>query len=148
MNQQNNNSGTEQTENKTTVQTTPEEWKITEPKKALMIEALTKTLGVVSLAAEQAGISRSAHYNWMHTDDQYKAAVDSINETTLDIAESKLFECIRQSDFKAITFLLRYRGKSRGYSLHKETGIEKFIVNYLFKNGESFEAVMKTKSNP
>ncbi len=147
MNQQ-DSSGTEKYENERTVQSTAEEWKFTEPKKALMIELLKKSLGVVSLAAEQAGIGRRTHYNWIHTDELYKAAVQSINETTLDMAESKLFEYIKQSDFKAITFLLRFKGKSRGYTLHNENDMEKNIVNYIFKNRESFEALMKTKSNP
>ncbi len=60
------------------------------PKKEAMIEALEKSLGIVSTAVKMAGISRGTHYNWLKEDTDYKKAVDSIQDGVLDFAESHL----------------------------------------------------------
>jgi hypothetical protein len=48
---------------------------------------------------------------------------------------------------KAVTFLLRYRGKSRGYSLAKgnEQDKRKLTINYLVKDRETMENIQDVK---
>ena len=58
--------------------------------KRLMINALEKTLGVVTSACKIVGIARSTHYNWYDNDIDYRDAVDDISNIALDFAESKL----------------------------------------------------------
>lgn len=80
-----------------------------------MIEALEKSLGVVTTACKTVGIARQTHYNWLKEDEQYKAAVDDISDVALDYAESKLHKQIGSDDTTAIIFYLKTKGKKRGY---------------------------------
>lgn len=83
--------------------------------KKAMIEALEKSLGVVTTAAKAVGIDRSTHYGWYNNDPEYSAAVDSISDIALDFAESKLHKQIEQEDTVATIFYLKTKGKKRGY---------------------------------
>jgi len=83
-------------------------------KKAMLV-ALEKSLGIVTTAAKTAGIDRSTHYDWMHSDEEYKTAVESINESVIDFAESNLFKLVKDGNTTAIIFYLKTKGKQRGY---------------------------------
>lgn len=103
--------------------------------KKAMIEALEKSLGIVTTAAEQVGISRKTHYQWLKEDEEYKQEVESLTDAALDYAESKLFEKITGVEVvsgydkesgepitytqppsdTAIIFYLKTKGKKRGY---------------------------------
>ena len=83
--------------------------------KRLMINALEKTLGVVTSACKIVGIARSTHYNWYDNDRDYRDAVDDISNIALDFAESKLHEMIKDKDTTATIFYLKTKGKKRGY---------------------------------
>lgn len=104
-----------------------------------LIEALTKTRGIVTTACDMVGISRSTYYDYYNNDTQFKEDVDSLSDLALDFAESKLMEkmdgvemgkldkdgemvvySIPPSD-TALIFYLKTKGKNRGY-------IEKQII--------------------
>lgn len=91
-----------------------------EPKKRAMIEALTKSLGVVKMACETVGISRQTHYNWVKEDDAYRAACDNLPEVVLDFAEHHLHKLISQGNPAATIFFLKTKGKARGYVERQE----------------------------
>ena len=57
--------------------------------KKTTVEALQKSLGIVSHAAEAAGIDCRTHYRWYKEDEQYKASVDDITNLAIDFAETK-----------------------------------------------------------
>ena len=83
--------------------------------KKAMIEALTKSLGVVTLACKEVGISRETHYRWLTEDENYKKAVDDLADVALDFAEAKLHKQIEKEDTVATIFYLKTKGKKRGY---------------------------------
>jgi len=83
--------------------------------KADMLDALEKSLGVVSTAAKKAGIHRSTHYEWMNTDPEYNKAVNDLSDVALDFAESKLHEQMNEGNVASIIFYLKTKGKRRGY---------------------------------
>lgn len=83
--------------------------------KKAMIEALEKSLGIVTTACKIVGIDRGTHYLWLKKDKKYRAAVESIDDMTLDFAESKLHKQIEQGDTTATIFFLKTKGKKRGY---------------------------------
>jgi hypothetical protein len=85
-------------------------------KKKAVITALKKTLGIVTPACEMAGISRETFYKWKKEDPSFKAAVDDMDEVTLDFVESQLMKNIREGSEKAIMFFMRYKARKRGYS--------------------------------
>jgi len=89
-------------------------------KKEAMIEALNKTLGLVSHACKIVGIHRSTHYDWLRNDEEYKLAVESTNDLVLDMAESSLYKQINQGNTAATIFYLKTRGKKRGYQENQQ----------------------------
>ena len=89
-------------------------------KKTAMIEALTKSLGVVTTACKQVDIARKTHYEWYNEDPEYKKAVDDISDVALDFAESKLHSLIDKGDTSANIFYLKTKGKKRGYIERQE----------------------------
>lgn len=92
----------------------------TNDNKRKMLEALEKSLGIVTTAARVVGIHRDCHYRWMKEDDDYKAAVDSVNEGVIDFAESKLHNLIENGDTAATIFYMKTKGKKRGYIERQE----------------------------
>lgn len=83
--------------------------------KRAMLEALEKSLGVVTTAAKSVGIDRSTHYKWMESDTDYKAAVESLADVALDFAESQLHKQIQNGEVSSTIFYLKTKGKKRGY---------------------------------
>lgn len=91
-------------------------------KKAL-VEALEKSLGVVSTACKAAGISRDTHYRWLKEDPEYKAQVEELSEVAIDFAESHLHKLIKDGNPAATIFFLKTKGKSRGYVERQEIAV-------------------------
>ena len=111
----------------------------TEKGKIAMIQALEKTLGVVSSAARIVGIERKTHYNWLETDEAYKLAVKSIEDVAIDFAESQLHKQIKKGSTPATVFHLKTKGKRRGYIEKQELDINAEIkpINITLQIDES-----------
>lgn len=93
--------------------------------KRAMIEALEKSLGVVTTAAKQAGINRKTHYEWLKEDPDYKAQVEDVANIALDFAESQLHKQIQEGEVSSTIFFLKTKGKGRGYIERQEfAGVE------------------------
>ena len=90
--------------------------------KKAMIEALGKTLGVVTTACIKAGVGRTTFYKWCKEDPEFKDQVDDIDNMALDFAESQLHKQIRENNTAATIFFLKTKGKKRGYT--EKTTIE------------------------
>lgn len=87
----------------------------TEQRKKAMIEALEKSLGVVTTACKSVGIGRTTHYDWLEQDPEYKKQVESIDDIAVDFAESQLHKQIKDGSTTATIFYLKTKGKDRGY---------------------------------
>ena len=99
------------------------------PKKA-MLEALEKSLGVVTSACKAVDISRETHYRWMREDEDYKAAVEGLSDVAIDFAESQLHKQIKEGSAAATIFYLKTKGKKRGYVERQEVEV---ATNKLFQ---------------
>jgi hypothetical protein len=88
-------------------------------KKAVLI-ALEKSLGVVTAACKQAGVGRTQFYEWLRTDEEFAKQVEDIRDVTLDFAESALYQQIKKGNTAATIFLLKTKGKGRGYIERQE----------------------------
>lgn len=106
--------------------------------KKAMIEALKKSLGIVSTACQSVEISRQTHYRWLAEDTDYKSQVEDISEDAIDFVESKLHEKIdgitiqtynskgepviyeQAPSDTAIIFYLKTKAKKRGYIERQE----------------------------
>jgi len=80
-----------------------------------MLEALEKSLGIVSTAAKEVGIVRNTFYEWYKADEEFKRDVDLIGENAIDFVESQLFKQIREGNPACTIFYLKTKGKKRGY---------------------------------
>jgi hypothetical protein len=101
-------------------------------KKEAMLEALEKSLGIVSTAAKMVGIDRSTHYSWLKADEEYKSAVQSIQDSVLDFAESHLYKLVKEGNPAATIFFLKTKGKKRGYIERQEIEVtEKKPLSWL-----------------
>ena len=83
--------------------------------KKQIIEALEKSLGIVTNACKEVGISRWTFYEWCKNDSEFKKQVEDINEITIDFVESALYKNIANGKEVSILFFLKTRAKHRGY---------------------------------
>lgn len=128
-------------------------------KKALL-EALEKTLGVVTTACEKVGVNRSTYYDYYNNDEDFKNSVDSISDQALDFVESKLFERINgyehpedkvfnnngvemvvpvikhyPPDPTSMIFYLKTKGKKRGYIEKTEIDVNQNNIQFILPEG-------------
>ena len=95
----------------------------TEHHKKAMLDALEKSLGVVTSACKTVGVGRTTHYLWMQEDKEYKAAVDELSDVAIDFAESQLHKQIKEGNSTATIFFLKTKGKKRGYVERQEVDV-------------------------
>ena len=62
----------------------------TEQHKKGIIEALEKSLGVVTTACKSLGIGRTTFYEWMKDDEEFSYKVNDIQNIALDFAEQEI----------------------------------------------------------
>jgi viroplasmin and RNaseH domain-containing protein len=103
--------------------------------KRAMIEALEKSLGIVTSACKSVGINRSTHYDWLKSDEDYKAEVESIEDIAIDFAESQLHKQIKDGNPTSTIFYLKTKAKKRGYierqEIHQETTYKSLDINII-----------------
>jgi hypothetical protein len=87
----------------------------TEQHKKAVIEALEKSLGVVTSACKNAGVGRTQFYNWLKEDKEFAKQVNDISNIALDFAETQLHKQITDGNTSATIFYLKTKGKKRGY---------------------------------
>jgi len=97
--------------------------------KKMLLQALEKSLGIVTPACKEVGISRETYYRYMREDPDFRDQVDIINEITLDFAENQLFKKIKEGSERSILFYMKYKARKRGYtdSIDITSGGEKII---------------------
>lgn len=83
-------------------------------KKAKFLALYAQTFNVAK-ASEGAGIHRSTAFRWRKSDLKFATSLHDVEESMLDEAESKLMELVRSGNLQAVKFLLRTKGRSRGY---------------------------------
>ena len=91
-------------------------------RKKLVLEALEKSLGIISTAADAVGVSRRVVQKWLKNDVKFREAAEDTKDLSLDISESALHKLIKKENVAAVIFHLKTVGKKRGY-------IEKGDVN-------------------
>jgi len=99
---------------------TPKDNKIQQQKK-LLLEALEKSLGVVTTACKSVGLDRGTFYQYYNKDEAFKAAVDDLENVALDFVESQLHKQIQKGEVSSTIFYLKTKGKSRGYIERQQT---------------------------
>ena len=109
-------------------------------KKESILEALEKSLGVVTVACKQSDVPRSTYYKWLNEDEEFAKAVKDIENIALDFGESQLHKQIGDGNTSATIFFLKTKGKKRGYiersELDLSSGDEPIKINVNIKGVE------------
>ena len=92
----------------------------TEHSKKKVVDALEKSLGVVTTACKIADVSRTQFYQWLKDDEDFAKKVQEIENVTLDFVESQLHKQIKENSTAATIFFLKTKGKKRGYIERQE----------------------------
>ena len=87
----------------------------TQHNKKALLEALEKSLGVVTTACKSVGIDRSTFYEYVKNDAKFADAVADVDNIALDFAESQLHKQIQNGEVSSTIFYLKTKGKKRGY---------------------------------
>jgi len=106
--------------------------KIEHTKKAIL-EALEKSLGVVTTACKQVGVGRTTFYEYLNKDESFANKVADIQNIALDFAESQLHKQIQEGNVTATIFLLKTKGKKRGYIERQEIQHDSTIESKLIE---------------
>lgn len=91
-----------------------------EDRKEAFLKILEGQLGIISQAAKKMDLDRTTPYRWMKEDIAFAEKVHEIQNLVLDFTESKLLELIRDGNPTAIIFMLKTKGKDRGYIERRE----------------------------
>lgn len=98
----------------------------TSENKARLLDALRESFGIIRPACEAADVSVQTYYNYLDSDSEFAAAVKEINERTLDKLESSVVNIAlageqEKNRLSAAQFLLKTKGKQRGFTEKQET---------------------------
>ena len=88
--------------------------------KSKLLEALEEYPGIISTSCKAIGINRSTYYDWIQKDEEFKKAVDEIQDVAIDFVESKLFQQIDEGNPTSTIFYLKTKAKKRGYVERQE----------------------------
>ena len=105
----------------------------TDIKKRELLEALEKSLGIVTTACKNVNIHRDTYYEWLKKDKEFKKKVKELENVALDFAESQLHKQIAKGNPLSTMFYLKCKGKKRGYIEQQEvklTGNMKFKAEF------------------
>ena len=89
-----------------------------------LLEALEKSLGVVTTACKNAGLHRSTYYDYYNNDEEFQSKVEDIQNIAIDFAESQLHKQILDGNSTSTIFFLKTKGKKRGYIERSEIAHE------------------------
>ncbi len=87
----------------------------TKLKKMTVINAMYNNKGILAKAARELGVTRKTLYNYINRWPAVKEAYKDAGNETLDLAEQGLYKHIKDGHLGAIMFVLKTKGRSRGY---------------------------------
>ena len=106
----------------------------TEHKKKAIIQALEKSLGVVTTACKQVGIDRTTFYRYYKEDKEFKKQVDDLSNVAKDFVESQLFKQIEDGNPTSTIFYLKTKAKDRGFverqQIEHSGGIQSKLIEW------------------
>ena len=100
------------------------------------IIAYKENFGNITIACEAAGVGRGQYKSWCDKDPEFRQRLADIEpeEIMLDFGEHKLMERIAKGDTLATMFLLKTKGKRRGYIERQEVAHEGDVVKQITVN--------------
>lgn len=101
--------------------------------------------GILSVVAEAIGVDWNTIDKYVNTFDDLRELVDVESEVILDLAENKLIKALHSGERWALEFILRTKGKKRGYYEKREVE-ENQARNELEKLREQLNTIFDEKN--
>jgi hypothetical protein len=98
-----------------------------------LLQALEKSLGVVTTACKIVDCNRSTFYKYYNNDKEFRASVDELQNMTLDFVESQLHKQIKDGNTTATIFYLKTKGKKRGFVERQEIQMDGSIESKVIE---------------
>lgn len=92
----------------------------TRQNKERLVEAMHKSLGIVTQACTAVGVARDTYYQYYNNDPAFKKRIDDIQNVALDFVEGQLFKQINKGEVSSTIFYLKTKGKNRGFVERQE----------------------------
>ena len=89
-------------------------------KKRLFLEALQNNMGNISEACKKANVGRTTYYDWLKADKRFAETVNDLQESLLDLAETRVHELLDDGHPATCRWFLETKGKDRGYTKRQE----------------------------
>lgn len=89
-------------------------------------DALRRSGGVKSVAARALGCDRTTVHNYCLRYPELQAVADSQVEELLDVAEGNIRRTVYAGDLETSKWILRTRGRDRGYGDKQTLGVEQW----------------------
>jgi hypothetical protein len=105
------------------------------PRKRKMVEAMAKSLGIVTTACQEVGINRITHSRWYKEDLDYKEAIDDLEVRKEDVIEKAFLSLVIDKNPQAVIHAVKTKLKHRGYGEDIKQTIE--------TKGEGFKLVIE-----
>jgi hypothetical protein len=104
--------------------------------KEAFIIAYKENFGNITIACESAGVGRGQYKSWCEKDPEFRQRLAEIEpeEIMLHFGEHKLMERVAKGDTLATMFLLKTKGKRRGYIERQEVAHEGDVVKQITVN--------------
>jgi len=97
--------------------------------------ALVRSIGNLTVAAKSLGISRFTIYRRMERSPRIRTVYDTARESMIDNVESSLYRRALGGDVTACIFILKTRGKDRGYvERHEISGPNGGPISHVTKS--------------
>lgn len=117
-----------------------------------LIHAVTKTRGLVYLAAQGLGCTPQLIFKRAVQDPELKQLIHDERNRIIDFAEAKLVEAVGKGEAWAVCFLLKTQGRRRGYServeledLRREVEFLRHEVSTAIGTGQGAEIKIEIK---
>ena len=95
-----------------------------------MLEALEKSLGVVTTALKTTELSRTNFYKWLKEDEDFKTKVEEIESIQQDFIKSKYYECVKDKVPSVVIHAAKTRlGWNETNKVDLTSGDEKIKIN-------------------
>lgn len=88
-----------------------------------LVEAMKKSLGIVTNACQMCGISRETYYKYMENDPEFRKQIEDIENVQTDFVESQFMKNIKNGDSSCIIYYMKTKGRKRGYSERTEIDV-------------------------
>ena len=98
-----------------------------------LLEALEKSMGIVTTACKRVKCNRSTFYKYYNNDKDFRDKVDELQNYTLDLVESELHKQIMEGNTTATIFYLKTKGKKRGFVERQEIQMDGAIESKVIE---------------